>query len=426
MDWGMEGSIKGFFFKNFKRKIIALIAAFVIWVLVSSSITTTRVFSRVPVRIVNLPHNKTIHGLMPDGFLDRRLSITLTGTKDVLERMGPNDFEVVIDVSEKGDEWVAKISKNNLVSLNPDIQLLNAISSISHSEMIIHLCRLVSEKIPVFVLSPKGDEPEGYQFLDIWPKNLYHIVSGPEDDVKALQQEGLDLSIDLSHIKKEELDSIRELEIGDDEVSFFIPEDWKRVRIPFLNNAVQTINGVEARQLRIDFLHKDLFPINFELPVRVFYPSETIARINPNTLFLRENSLITKKNGVFFLDKPLFAKSVSRRFLDLVQGHMEIVIVPSLKDGIIQFHTDTQIIDVHYLEEAYVTLTLSNEFDIDVAAVGDVKAFKQYLSQREQYLRDRFREYRRLLQLYSDDKTPFNLHITQDSAGSLNMSEAKD
>ena len=137
---------------------------------------------------------------MPDGILDKRMTLTLTGNKDVLDHLNPQDFEIVLDASDKGDEWIAKISKNNIVSLNPDIHLLHAIQQVSHPELIVRLCPLVTRKIPVFVQPPQDEAPEGYQFLDVWPQKLYQTVSGPEDEVKKLQEEGLELDFDLTQI----------------------------------------------------------------------------------------------------------------------------------------------------------------------------------------------------------------------------------
>ncbi len=418
----METFLKNIFVQNWQRKLISVLAAIVIWTIVSSSITSTRVFTRIPVRIVNLPANKTIHGLMPDGFLDKRITVTLTGAKDVIERLGPQDFEVVIDASDNGNEWVAKITKNNLLCFNPDIHLVHAVRQLSHSELVIRLCPLVTQKIPIFVRLPKGEAPEGYQFLDVWPQKLYHLISGPEEDVKQLQEEGLELTFDLSLITPEQLDALKGEGPGEDEVSFFIPEAWKKVRIPFLHDAIQPINGQEARQLRIDFLHKTELPVDGSIPLKIFYPIALLKTLNPSTLVLKPNELVKKDFGVSYIDQRLYVNAVSRLFLDIVRDRLEIVVVPVPKDSGISFLWDVQFIDPHQLEEAYVTIALSSEFEGD-SHLGSAKAVRQHLIEREKYLRARFQEYVRSFQLYRAKDIPLALNISLDSDGNIVVEE---
>ena len=422
----MDTFLKNWLFGNVRRKILSVLAAVVVWFIVSSSITTTRVFPRVPVRVVGFPPNKTVRGLLPNGLLNKRVSVTLTGKKEVLDRITPQDFEILIDASDKGDEWVAQITKANLVSLNSDVQLSSCVTQMSHKEeLVIHLCRRITEKIPVFVLNPKGEAPEGYQFRNVWPTRLYHTVSGPEEDVKGLLSEGLELSIDMSRIRADELDMLRMQESGDDEVSYFIPDSWKKVRIPFLKDEPQPINSPEARQLRIDFLHEDMFALNSIIPVRLFYPQKTLGVLNSETLFLEANELIKEKGGVFFIERPLMVSAVSRLFLDIIRENIELVIIPSVKDNVITFHWDTQLVDPHQLEEAYVSIALSNEFDAD-SAIGGIKTFRQYLRQREQYLRSQFREYLRKFCLFRSPTSPFDITITSNSDGAVCAKEVEE
>lgn len=418
----METFIKNVFAQNWQRIFFSLVAAVVIWMIVSASITTVRVFTRVPVRIVNLPPNKTIRGLMPDGLLDRRMTVTVTGTKDIIDKLGPQGFEVVLDASDRGDEWVAKLSNNNLVSLNPDVSLVHAVRQLSYSELIIRLCPLVTMKIPVFIRPPKEEAPEGYQFLDIWPQKLYQVVSGPEEDVKQLQEEGLELHFDLSEITPEQLDSLQGEGPDEDEVSFFVPDGWKKVRIPFLHNAVQALNSPEARQLRIDFLHKALLPIDGPLPIRVFYPRATLTTLNPSTVLLQPNDVIKQEKGVSYVDQRLFVNEVSRLFLDIVRDRLEIVLVPTVKESTVEFRWDVQFIDPKRLEETYVTIALANEFDTD-AHIGVGRALRQHLAERERFFRARFQNYLRHFQLYRAKDLPFMLSVTRDLSGRVIVTE---
>jgi hypothetical protein len=407
----MDSFLKSLFLENFPQKLFSLFAAAIIWVLVSNSMTITKTFTRIRVRIVNLPPDTTVRGLTPEGVLERRISVTLTGNKNVLSTLGPNDFEVVLDASNKPNEWVARIVPQNLVSLNPDVELVHAVSSISHNEFIFHLCPLVTARIPIFIVPPKGEAPEGYQFLNVWPQSLYHVLSGPQQDIEALQKDGIELQLDLSKISKEELDLLRGDDPRDEEVSLYVPEALKKIKIPFLNNATQTINSPEARQLRIDFLHKTLIAIDGPLPIRLFYPPTTARTLNAATLTLQPSACIERRDDTMFLIPRVYARDVNRLFIDIVKDRMEVVVIPSYQEGKIYFRWDVQFIDAHQLEEEYVTIALSTEFDEDVN-LGSPVAIRQQLAQREHYLRQRFRDYMRKLQLYTAEGTPLKLSFS--------------
>ena len=53
------------------------------------------------------------------------------------------------------------------------------ISRVSPYDMIIRQSKLVTEKIPVLVTQPIGEAPKGYQFLDVWPYQLFVTVTRP-------------------------------------------------------------------------------------------------------------------------------------------------------------------------------------------------------------------------------------------------------
>src|SRR5262245_16925541 len=125
-------------FHNWQLKIIALIVGFITWLFVSNSIMTTKTIPSIPIRIVNIPQDKTIQGLLPNGVLSKRTTLTLTGKKDVVEQLEPGDLEVLLDSSNQPNEWTVQISKKNLVSLNPDLDLFN-ISNVEHPEFVIKL-----------------------------------------------------------------------------------------------------------------------------------------------------------------------------------------------------------------------------------------------------------------------------------------------
>ena len=394
---------------NFQLKIFSLLAAIIIWAIVNKSITSTRSFSRVPIRIVNIPTDKTIRGLMPNNILDRKLVLTLTGTKDVVDRLEPQDFEVVIDAADKGPEWILRVTKKNLVSLNPDIDLMHNVTNVAYNEIIVQLCPLVTEKIPVFVFPPRGEAPIGYQYLDVWPPKLSHIVSGPEEDVRRLQQEGLELIFDLSDISKADLDKLRTEEgSSSDEVSFFVPDSWKKVSLPFLNNMKQEINGPEARNIRIDFLCNELLPLERAIPVRVFYPLKSVDTVNPSTLSLGMGGALTDQKGVSVLSGPFFVIDVSRVFLDIVRDRLEIVISAPENGQGDSLRWEVQFIDPQQLEESYVMMLLSRGRELDKGQ-SQTQSTRQHQLQREYYLRARFREYMQRFNLFIGKDKPLKL-----------------
>lgn len=399
----MEGFVKRFFISNWQRKFLSIIAAIVLWFLINSSITTTRMFPQIPVRVVNLPSDKTISGLLPNGILERRMKVSLTGRKSVIDSVGSNDFEVIIDAAGKGDHWVVDISKRNLVCLNPDIDLMHNVSKIGHSDYVIALSKLVTGKIPIYIGLPKGEPPLGYQYIDIWPKKLMQVISGPEEDVLQLQKHGLELTFNLNDISKKDLDT---LPSTNDEVHFFIPESWKKISIPYLQNAKQDLNGNETKHMRIDFLKKAELSLDRKLPVHIFYPIDTIDTFNSEKYPLLENKWIKKENGSYYITKDLYVKNVSSLFMDIVRDRIEIEIVYNPQDKGKPFLWCVQFIDPEDLEDIYVKRMTSQE---KTGQEITTEEHNHYVL-NEQRLRHRFRKYLHNFALYLTQEIPLNIH----------------
>lgn len=404
-----KGLVTRFFFQNWQRKLIALLSAIVIWIFVNSSITETKTIPNIPVRIVNLPSDKTIIGLLPNRLLSKRVTLTLSGTKGVIQELEPGDLEVLLDVSAATNEdWTVHIGKKNLISLNPAIDLLHHITHVDHTELTLKLSRLVTAKIPINVLPPIGEAAPGYEYLDIWPETLMQTIVGPEEEMQLLKSKGLDFQISLNNISKAELDAIKPVDSSsrDDEVSFPIPNPWKTVVAPFRNGVPEEINDPEAEFLRIDFLRKQYLPIGKELPITVFYPPQHSETLNSETAPLALGHLVQKKSGITFLNMPLYVRNVSYQFLETVRDNLEIVIVaaPQQEEGALEWSLN--VIDPHHLENLYVT-SLFNK-----APGGTILS-----SQREQLLRKRFREYVQRLQLYATPGQELRLESRVNSKG---------
>lgn len=388
----MESVVAGFFLHNWQRKLVALLTALIVWIFVNHSIYETKTISNVPIRIINLPADKTIPGLLPNGMLSRRITLTLTGSKDVIDEIEPSDLEVLLDASTADtDEWVVQVSKKNLVSLNPSIDLPRHITQVEHSIFVIKLSRLVTAKVALTIDTPTGEPPQGYEYLDIWPQHIYQTVSGPEEEIQQLKAKGLEITFDLSEISKSELDAVKSTGYND-EISFSIPKKWKQVAVPFLHT-YEDLNDPEALTMRIDFLRKEFLPFAVDIPIRVFYSLEDLNKINPQTSSLAFNDIIQKKFGIAVFTKPVFAKEVSRLFIDVVRNSIEIVILAAPKDKRKVLAWSLQFINPHELEDTYVAMSLGN--------VSVNKGLNTPISiAHEEVLRKRFREYMQRLTLY--------------------------
>lgn len=405
----MESVITHFFLRNWQRKLVAVLTAVIIWLFVNHSINGTKTIANVPIRIINLPSDKTISGLLPNGTLTRRIALTVTGTMDVVEELEAGDIEVLLDASLAGnDEWIVQISKKNLVSLNPSIDLRHHITQVEHPDFVIKLSRLVTAKIPITIEAPTGNPPQGYEYLDIWPQFLVQTISGPEDDIQKLKEQGLHLTFDLRDVSKAELDAIKSTS-HNDEISFPIPKKWKRVMIPFHNNNFEEINDPESQNLRFDFLRKELLPLDREIPIRVFYPLAELDKINPQTYSLETSEDIIKKDDITIFKKPLYAREVSRLFVDVVRDSIEIVIVASPKNERNILMWSVEYISPRELEDTYVAFSIANSLANKGNQPGGIP------KKKEELLRKRFREYMRRMMLYVAETR--KLHIKSSLEG---------
>jgi hypothetical protein len=401
----MESMIAQIFLHNWQRKLVAFITAVVIWLFVNHSINETETVPNVPIRIINLPQDKTILGLMPNGILSRRITLTLTGSKDVVEQLEPGDLEVLLDASTAdNDDWIISVSKKNLISLNPSIDLAQHIATVEHNEFVIKLCKLISAKIPLTIEIPKGSPPQGYEFLDIWPQHLIQTISGPEENVQKLKEKGLEITFDLSEINKADLDILKNSS-RNDEVSFPVPKKWKQIVIPFRSNTTEEFNDPDAQNLRIDFLRKEQIPLEKEIPVQIFYPLDEMNGLNPEKYSLGISDDIQKKDGIFIFTKQLYAAEVSKLFLDVVRNSLEIVIVAAPKNKRKVLAWSLQFIQPRDLEDTYVAFSIANS-TTNKEIQGSIP------KKKEELLRKRFRDYMQRMTLYLANNKKLHLKST--------------
>jgi hypothetical protein len=396
--------------ENWQRKLISLILAMVIWMVVSHSMTVTKVVPNIPVRVTNLPSDKTIEGMQVNGILNKRVSLSLIGHRKNLDQLSSKDLEVVIDAKDKSHEWIATIGQKNLISLNPDFDPGKMLSKVTPVEMIVRQSKLVTERIPIMVTHPMGEAPKGYQFLDVWPYQLSMTVTGPEETVKRIKNRGLKLTFNLNDITQEELDALRSTSNGDktDEVSFLIPDSWKKISLPNLAEAPIEIDDPQAKALRMDFSRQDLIPIGFSIPVSVFFPPKYSHTINPETYSLLANEFIGKRNGIKLFTPPLYAQGVSRLFLDTVKDMIEVVIVAAPKSERETLLWNAQFMYPHDLEDRYVAKVMSE---------SNKEVFDVQPHLLEDYLRNRFRSYMNRFRLYTPNHNKLSLKIELQANG---------
>ncbi len=398
----MKEVLHRIFLKNWPRKLIALISAVVVWFLVNETITITRTIPNVPVRVINLSADKTVIGLLPTGFLKYRVSITVTGMKSTVNELRPGDLEVVINAEGKTESWIASVDKQDLVNLSEDNkEWRKAISTVTANDLYIKLSKLVTEEIPLTINKPIGDPPKGYQFLDIWPKYLTQKVSGPQEQVAALKEHGLEVTFNLSRITKSELDTLNSSS-QTDELSFFVPEAWKMVALPFKDNIQEPFNDPRAKLLRIDFLKQELIPLGVELPITIFFPVKYSRTINPQTYSLATNQIVEKKSGLKLLTIPLYVRDVSRLFLDVVRDNLLLTIIATPQSVQEPLNWAIEFIDEKALEDAYVAASLKEMEKTH----KENESFSQY---NERAIRFRFRDYLRHLDLFTEDGSALEL-----------------
>jgi len=404
--------ISKFFTENWQRKLLALILAIIAWWFVNQSIIETKTLIGVPVRIVNLPANKTIEGLLPNGLLRRRATLTISGSKKVIEQLEPGDLEVILDASNAPNNWLVQIGKVNLVSLNPNVDLTKNISSIAAQEFVIKLSKLITAKIPIKIEEPVGHLPGSVLLLGIWPRHLEQTVTGPEELIEKLKVEGLELTFNLNNITKAELNDLSNPKHGSyssDVIYFPVPDSWKRVFIPFLSQPWQSINDPNADGMWIEFLKKTFIPIAHPLPVNVYFPPKFNETLNPESVKLSGDGLIMAENGVNFLNRQLFAYEVSQLFMETVKDYMQVTIIalpPSEKKPL---RWNVEFMQPQTLENRYVAF-LENQYRQNSP---DNRSASKELEER---WRNRFRQFMQTLRLYKSRRQQLELNIRYDNS----------
>lgn len=407
----MRRFLKELFFTHWQRKTLAIIFAIAFWLLTNHSLTGSKTLDNVNVKVINIAENEVAYC--------KPISLTLVGKRSAIEDISSNDLEIIVDASQKEGEWIPCINKKNLKFLTPDSNISRYIDSVSYQNFVVRTVKLATEKIPVIITQPAGDPPKGYKFLDVWPYKLNLTVHGPEDTVKYLKSKELKLTFNLNNISKSELDVIPSSQNGAqiDEVSFFVPEEWKEIQIPLLSSSPITITDPIAKALRIDFVRCNLLPLNEVVPVSVFYPIQYSAKLNPQTCYIEHSDFVQKINGIFYSAEPLYVKDVSPSFLKVIQHHIQILVTASPKDEKMFLDWTVQLTNPDELEDQFVSMVMSDITNDE---------FQEYRPQlKEQYLRNRFRSYLHRFSLAKANGKKLDLKVELNDNNKISITEWK-
>ena len=399
----MKSFFQYLFIRNWPRKLVALIAAIFMWLLVHQTITIERTIPDVCVNVINLPHDKTVLGLLPNGMLNKRIAVTVTGARSIVEELQPTDLNVIINADGHKESWIATIDKRNLISLNQEVDLKKHITHVSANDLFIQLSKLITEEIPLTIMKPIGDPPKGFQYLNVWPKYLIQKVSGPEEQLRILKERGLELTFNLNKITKEELLALYNQQEKRDEITFKIPDAWKEVPIPFKDNALEALNDPRAKLLRIDFLKQELLPLGTDLPITIFFPPKYSRAINPQTYSLATNDIVQRKNGLKHLVIPLYVRDVSNLFLNVVRDNLLILVTAAPKNVKKQLPWAVEFIDEKELENAFIEAVIEQNKE-----KYDEDSLTKYTDEE---IRNLFRNYLRKLVLLTEDGQSLQLKI---------------
>jgi len=64
----MRQFLQELFLENIPRKLVAILTAIIIFFFVNQSLTVTKVVNNVSIRLINIPPQKTVEGLLPNGY----------------------------------------------------------------------------------------------------------------------------------------------------------------------------------------------------------------------------------------------------------------------------------------------------------------------------------------------------------------------
>jgi len=404
----MISLLRKLFIENWPRKLIALLSAILIWFVVHHMLTTNKTFPNVLIRVVNIPDGMTLKGLGADGFLSKKVTLRITGSKSILEYLTSSQLEVILNAENKPQDWKVYITKDDLVLVGaPKDALKRDITNVTHPKLELHFIPVKTAKIPITITKPSGKPPGGWQYTGIFPKKLFVTVKGSETQLKQLTQRGLHLTFDLDLIAKSALDDL--LENRHDRqlrtIGFKVPNEWKKLRLPFAPYSEVDIDDPNHEILKIHFLKQELLPLGRRIAISLFYPTKTASIVNPEKISLKKTEYVIHKNGIDFLDIPLYAMNVSQLFLDVIRDQIQLTIEMDVDDSQnIKCTWALDFVNLKRMEKAYIN-----------KALVQYKAKNQTTSLQEKMLaqkfHSKFHNYIRYIALYVSPNKQFNIDI---------------
>jgi len=235
------------------------------------------------------------------------------------------------------------------------------------------------------ITRPIGQDPKGYEYLDIWPYRIKTTISGPEEVVRQIKAQEPKLIFNLNDIPRKQLDELASKHKRNDKdvVSFNVPDSWKQLYLPKLSNHPIKIDDPSIKNLRIDFLRTERLSVGAPIPVSLYFPLKN--RFSPNKVSLGSSKILNSLHGIKAITMPLYVEGVSSLFLEIVKNNLEIAIVVSPKDQNNSLSWSLQFINAKQLEDNYVRTVLQN--------VSTENLHKMNSEMREEYIRNRFRNY---------------------------------
>jgi len=397
----MKQFLRDLFFENIPRKLVAILTAIIIFFFVNQSLTVTKIVNNVSIRLINVPVQKTVEGLLPNGYMTKKIALTLVGKKSFLEEISSTDFEVVIDLSGKKESFTATITERNLISLNPQLKIARDIRKVSTRQVYIQLLNLVTDKVPVYLLKPSGEAPKGYQFVDIHPHVVFVDVSGPDDLIKKLKGQGLVKVFSLNDISSEDLDGVAAKTSKNDVLTYTVPLDQCFVYIPALTPDKKFYFDPSSDKVKIDFLRTQSLLIDAKIPVSFFIPSKHPKEIDVTQVAIQESPTVSTFLGMKVLAPKIYAKNVSQPFLETVQSMMQLIIVPPILLGQ-RPSWSIEFIGSKELEEKYVTRMIQE---------SSSRQNDQPESIRRELYKSRFRNYMNQMVLTLEDGSLLDFSI---------------
>ena len=87
-----------------------------------------------------------LEGAQRFDFFYKTITLTLTGNKNFLNNLSASHIQVVLDAKDKENPWNIKINPKNIISLDPEINILKNVVKVTHKDLLIKIEKINSKK----------------------------------------------------------------------------------------------------------------------------------------------------------------------------------------------------------------------------------------------------------------------------------------